>query len=242
MLTTLSNITRLTDSFVQSLFYKFWAMPIFMYVSSVYIFCLVVICLCMYFNRRDNLIYKVLNLAVLSVFVVALWSYLTDVTFIYVVYILTFVSAVVMLFLSVVLMLPTSAVAVPKRAANYVLFVLLIIQNDTIFYVISFVVALAAVYGLYAFYTAAKDQSLARHRSIVTLECIATGLGGRRSLEARSLVENFMYVVAVNQNGYSPSAGVGAELDDLSNGAFLLHGYNGPYPVHLAVTPTMFSG
>lgn len=40
---------------------------------------------------------------------------MTDVTFIYVVYILTFVSAVVMLFLSVVLMLPSSAIAVAKR-------------------------------------------------------------------------------------------------------------------------------
>jgi hypothetical protein len=47
---------------------------------------------------------------------------LTDVTFIYVVYILTFVSAVVMLFLSVVLMLPSSALAVSKRAALPLLF------------------------------------------------------------------------------------------------------------------------
>ena len=40
---------------------------------------------------------------------------MTDVTFIYIVYILAFVSAVVMLFLSVVLMLPSSAIAVNKR-------------------------------------------------------------------------------------------------------------------------------
>jgi NADH:ubiquinone oxidoreductase subunit 6 (subunit J) len=65
----------------------------------------------------------VLNLAILSVFVVALWSYLTDVTFIYIVYILTFVSAVVMLFLSVVLMLPSSAVYISKKSSSIFLLI-----------------------------------------------------------------------------------------------------------------------
>jgi len=46
---------------------------------------------------------------------------MTDVTFIYIVYILAFVSAVVMLFLSVVLMLPSSAIAVSKRNFSLIL-------------------------------------------------------------------------------------------------------------------------
>ena len=46
---------------------------------------------------------------------------MTDVTFIYVVYILTFVSAVVMLFLSVVLMLPSSAISISSRKQSNLL-------------------------------------------------------------------------------------------------------------------------
>jgi NADH:ubiquinone oxidoreductase subunit 6 (subunit J) len=53
---------------------------------------------------------------------------MTDVTFIYIVYILAFVSAVVMLFLSVVLMLPSSAIAVSKR--NFSLMLLSAIATD----------------------------------------------------------------------------------------------------------------
>jgi hypothetical protein len=93
-------------------------------ISATYAVCGSAIVMCMFATTLRNLIYKVLNLAVLSVFVVALWAYLTDVTFIYVVYILTFVSAVVMLFLSVVLMLPSSALAVPKRASLPPMFVI----------------------------------------------------------------------------------------------------------------------
>lgn len=62
-----------------------------------------------------NLIYKVLNLGVMSILIAALWAYNTDLTFIYIVYILAFVGAVVMLFLSVILMLPSSVVASTAR-------------------------------------------------------------------------------------------------------------------------------
>src|SRR4051812_15021707 len=63
-------------------------------------------------NSLGHLIYKVLNLGVLSILVAATWAYVTDLSFVYVVYVLAFVGAVVMLFLSVILMLPSSAVAV----------------------------------------------------------------------------------------------------------------------------------
>jgi len=42
------------------------------------------------------------------VLVVGTWTYFTDFTFLYIVYILAFVGAVIMLFLSVILMLPSS--------------------------------------------------------------------------------------------------------------------------------------
>jgi len=64
----------------------------------------------------------------LSVFTVGLWSYSTDLTFIYIVYILTFVSAVVMLFLSVVLMLPSSVMSVRSKSYNSAM--ILVISAD----------------------------------------------------------------------------------------------------------------
>jgi hypothetical protein len=66
-----------------------------------------------------NLIYKVLNLGVMSILIAALWAYTTDLTFIYIVYILAFVGAVVMLFLSVILMLPSSVVASATRLSIF---------------------------------------------------------------------------------------------------------------------------
>lgn len=62
-------------------------------------------------NFLRHLVYKVMNLGILSIFVVALWAILTGPNFIYVVYVLAFVGAVIMLFLSVILMLPSSAIA-----------------------------------------------------------------------------------------------------------------------------------
>lgn len=66
-----------------------------------------------------NLIYKVLNLGVMSILIAALWAYTTDLTFIYIVYILAFVGAVVMLFLSVILMLPSSVVTSTARLSLF---------------------------------------------------------------------------------------------------------------------------
>lgn len=110
-----------SDNTILSIFNQFWSYAPITNTSSVYAFCVLVISVCMYATGCRNLIYKVLNLAVLSVFVVALWAYLTDVTFIYVVYILTFVSAVVMLFLSVVLMLPSSAISISSTKQSNLL-------------------------------------------------------------------------------------------------------------------------
>jgi len=70
---------------------------------------LIVLSLCL--NSISNLVYRVLNLSLLSILTVATWSFLSDLLFIYIVYIIAFVGAVMMLFLSVVLMLPTSVVS-----------------------------------------------------------------------------------------------------------------------------------
>lgn len=84
-------------------------------------------------------------------------------TFIYVVYILTFVSAVVMLFLSVVLMLPSSAVSVPKKAI-----ILFLIPAEevpfsilTYFFLLMFLcVVLYLLYALYVDATPAFSDNL----------------------------------------------------------------------------------
>src|SRR4051812_29736089 len=57
---------------------------------------------------NKNLIYSVLNLGLLSLFLILMWMYYLEVNFILIVYILAFIGAIVMLFLSVVLMLPSS--------------------------------------------------------------------------------------------------------------------------------------
>jgi NADH:ubiquinone oxidoreductase subunit 6 (subunit J) len=52
-------------------------------------------------------------LAILSLLVIGTWLVLTEMLFIYIVYVLAFVGAIIMLFLSVVLMLPASVTASP---------------------------------------------------------------------------------------------------------------------------------
>jgi NADH:ubiquinone oxidoreductase subunit 6 (subunit J) len=130
MLNLIFNLTSEPNTRYISLIYQTLGFT-FTNVSLTYAICGSIIVMCMFATTLRNLIYKVLNLAVLSVFVVALWAYLTDVTFIYVVYILTFVSAVVMLFLSVVLMLPSSAIAVTKRNSIPWLFALGTSENTS---------------------------------------------------------------------------------------------------------------
>jgi NADH:ubiquinone oxidoreductase subunit 6 (subunit J) len=74
-------------------------------------------------NQLINLIYRLINLAILSLSIIALWSYYTDLTFIYIVYILAFVGAVVMLFLSVILMLPSSITSSFNKLSYALLFI-----------------------------------------------------------------------------------------------------------------------
>jgi NADH:ubiquinone oxidoreductase subunit 6 (subunit J) len=62
-------------------------------------------------NQLKNLVYRIFNLINLSLLIIGLWSYSTDFIFIYIVYILAFIGAVLMLFLSVVLMLPSSVIS-----------------------------------------------------------------------------------------------------------------------------------
>jgi len=51
----------------------------------------------------------VINLSFLSLLVIGLWIYATDMLFIFLVYVLAFVGAVIMLFISVILMLPSTS-------------------------------------------------------------------------------------------------------------------------------------
>ena len=100
--------------------HKFWAVPtIFTLILNnstiefltVYSFTVLSLVATLF----RNLIYRVLNLGIMSILVAALWAYSTDLIFIYVAYILAFVGAVIMLFLSVILMLPSSVVSSMAR-------------------------------------------------------------------------------------------------------------------------------
>lgn len=70
-------------------------------------------------NWVSSPIYRIINLAIISLLMVFLWGYSLDFTFILLCYIIAFTSAVVMLFLSVVLMLPASTVVDYKLVQNY---------------------------------------------------------------------------------------------------------------------------
>jgi len=111
-------------------------------------------------NSLQHLIYKVLNLGVLSILVAATWAYITDLSFVYVVYVLAFVGAVVMLFLSVILMLPSSAVTTAKRV-NYSSLLLLTLAGTNFSFCIAnyfFTILLLFIALMFVFYTAVGLQ------------------------------------------------------------------------------------
>lgn len=124
--------------------------------TSAFLVALFLITSCLLLNQLNNLIYRVINLAGLSILVVGTWAYFTDLTFLYIVYILAFTGAVVMLFLSVILMLPASVTSGIKTTSllfiitevthnnvnllfiNSVIYYLLIIGFIGFYYIISY--------------------------------------------------------------------------------------------------------
>jgi len=90
--------------------------------SSAFLIAVSLLSFSLILNHLNNLIYRVINLAWLSILTVGVWAYFTDLTFLYIVYILAFTGAVVMLFLSVILMLPASVTA--NSPASALLFVI----------------------------------------------------------------------------------------------------------------------
>lgn len=77
-------------------------------LASTVLTLLIVASLVLTFHSSGTTVHKVLGLLLVSIFVVFLWILQTQFLFIYIVYIMAFISAVLMLFLSVVLMLPIS--------------------------------------------------------------------------------------------------------------------------------------
>lgn len=75
---------------------------------SILLLLLLLASLVLTFHSKGTTVHKVLGLLLTSIFVVFLWILQTQFLFIYIVYIMAFISAVLMLFLSVVLMLPIS--------------------------------------------------------------------------------------------------------------------------------------
>jgi hypothetical protein len=86
----------------------------------------------MFLNWASNPIYRIINLAVISLLMVFMWGYSLDFTFILLCYVIAFTSAVVMLFLSVVLMLPASTVSSTFQNNSSVgLFYITLLYSDT---------------------------------------------------------------------------------------------------------------
>lgn len=87
-------------------------------LASTVLTILTVLSLALTFYANGTTVHKVLGLLLVSVFVVFLWILQTQFLFIYVVYIMAFISAVLMLFLSVVLMLPISTLTSRNHATD----------------------------------------------------------------------------------------------------------------------------
>ena len=104
--------------------------------SSFALFFLLLVSLGLTFHNKGTTVHKVLGLLLTSIFVVFLWMLQSQFLFIYVVYILAFISAVLMLFLSVVLMLPISTLTAKNTLTDHknqhkaYFFVSLIAQED----------------------------------------------------------------------------------------------------------------
>lgn len=268
MLDSLLNIKNAVDSdnsFI-SLFNQLWSVAPIANTSSVYGACVLVIVMCMYAAGCRNLIYKVLNLAVLSVFVVALWAYLTDVTFIYVVYILTFVSAVVMLFLSVVLMLPSSAIAVNSKNNVSPLLAMIFARFDYSAVASISTVLILIGYLLYAVYRTHKYRSTydtyGEPKYPVKFQCKVDGKNSSSqvlsledfydlrayanpaiNLKAAESCLSYHRIKSGNP-GTLPDYSVGDEYARLYNEPLLeavIVGVNyGTFPMYVRITPTRF--
>jgi NADH:ubiquinone oxidoreductase subunit 6 (subunit J) len=118
------------------------------------------------FNKKSTTVHKVLGLLLSSIFVVFLWILQTQFLFIYIVYILAFISAVLMLFLSVVLMLPISTnILWNKTKILKNNFSILVFINNDLCLIIKFVIIILIVlfittYCLYKYKFASTSNNL----------------------------------------------------------------------------------
>lgn len=131
------------------------------YVNYILIL-LIFIALVFTFHAKGTTVHKVLGLLLVSIFVVFLWILQTQFLFIYLVYILAFISAVLMLFLSVVLMLPIStfthsSFSVKIKKNSFIGYFLLSIDTNFFTKYIFFVfIILGIIYTLIHYYTEVK--------------------------------------------------------------------------------------
>jgi NADH:ubiquinone oxidoreductase subunit 6 (subunit J) len=96
----------------------FWWGIIYRSISPLFGYLVFTILLTLLINETKNIIYKVLNLILLSILVVALWMIYAEMLFLFIVYIIAFIGAIIMLFLSVVLMLPASITVYHKQNSD----------------------------------------------------------------------------------------------------------------------------
>ena len=84
------------------------------------------------FRNKSSPTHKVLALLLVSIITVLFWINETHFLFIYLVYILAFIGAVLMLFLSVVLMLPISTISSTSQHTNFFVGSLVVVQDRVV--------------------------------------------------------------------------------------------------------------
>ncbi len=113
-----SHFNQASNSILMLLLFEVNNLHLFTYVQSEFLILVLLITITLLYSQLNNLVYRVISLAGLSLLVVGTWAYFTDIIFLYIVYILAFVGAVVMLFLSVILMLPASITLTANNTSN----------------------------------------------------------------------------------------------------------------------------
>lgn len=201
----LINLNVFYSSINNAVNYKTIEMLDISFVSTV-LTLLIVMSLILTFYSGGTTVHKVLGLLLVSIFVVFLWVLQTQFLFIYIVYIMAFISAVLMLFLSVVLMLPISTLTSKnystdsKRTYNFA--PLMLILNDLIphnvtclnYLLFSLLLAIGAIVTITLY---SKFQSIFAFSS--TRESLKTLLGLGNEEILLSQINRFLKSAVFNQ-------------------------------------------
>ena len=184
-------------------------LPLGLYIQPEYLIFLILITFSLLLNQLNNLIYRVVNLAGLSLLVVGTWVYFTDVIFLYIVYILAFVGAVVMLFLSVILMLPASVTTSNNTSINYMYVIVteIVCINSGLDYYNNIVIFVIMYTLCWIILTLASDNSIDFTNIFRHIRYTNSSLTGRvvLGLASKTICKVYKYISGLFGINTSPS-------------------------------------